>query len=168
MGYTTDFIGAFNVNPPLAGNHRQYLTKFNDTRRMKRDAAKTARRPDPIREAVGLPVGDYGAYFVGEKGFRGQDCGPDVIESNGPPRPQPGSWCQWIPNDDGTTIEWDGGEKFYEYIEWLEYIIEHFLKPWGYVLDGVVEWSGEEHGDIGRILVEKNKVTIERGHIVYR
>ena len=27
----------------------------------------------------------------------------------------PGIWCQWVPTDDGKGIEWDGGEKFYNY-----------------------------------------------------
>lgn len=70
----------------------------------------------------------------------------------------PGYYCQWVPTGDGTGITWDGGEKFYEYVEWLEYIIEHFLVPKGYVLNGAVRYQGEEIGDVGRIEVKDNKV----------
>jgi hypothetical protein len=55
-------------------------------------------------------------------------------------------------------IEWDGGEKFYNYTEWLVYIINKLLEPNGYVLNGVVQWQGEEVGDVGEIFVEDNKV----------
>lgn len=71
----------------------------------------------------------------------------------------PGIWCQWVPTHDGVGIEWDGMEKFYGYVEWLEYIIEHFLGPKGYVLNGVVRYQGEDIEDVGRIEVKDNVVT---------
>jgi hypothetical protein len=40
----------------------------------------------------------------------------------------------------------------------LVYIINKILKPNGYVLNGVVQWQGEEVGDVGEIFVEDNKV----------
>jgi hypothetical protein len=55
-------------------------------------------------------------------------------------------------------IEWDTGEKFYSYIEWLEYIIYNFLAPKGYVLNGSVEWYGEDRADVGTIVVKSNIV----------
>lgn len=167
MGYTTDFDGEFKITPPLSQKHVAYLTKFAQTRRMARDVQKTARRPDPFREAASLPVGPQGAYFVNESGMSGQDNGPDVTNSNGPPTGQPGLWCQWTPSEDGATLGWDGGEKFYNYVEWLEYLIAHFLKPWGYQLNGTVTWSGEESSDHGQIVVKNNTVTPVVGKIVY-
>lgn len=79
----------------------------------------------------------------------------------------PGIWCQWIPTEDGKCLEWDEGEKFYNYVEWLEYLIKEFLAPKGYVLNGEVEWTGEENGDIGLIIVKDNIVTTKEGKIVY-
>ena len=35
-------------------------------------------------------------------------------EHNYPPRTQPGLWMQWKIQEDHQTIEWDGGENFYE------------------------------------------------------
>lgn len=81
---------------------------------------------------------------------------------------QPGLWCQWIPNAEGTALEWDEGEKFYEYQEWLRYLIEHFLAPWHYTVNGEVEWSGEESSDLGQLVVKNNVVTVKFGYIVYR
>ena len=104
MGYTTDFVGRIDVVPALNAEEIEYINKFADTRRMDRA---------------------NGPYFVdGDE----QDNGPDVIyDHNSPPEGQPGLWCHWVPNDDGTAIEWDGGEKFNHSAEWMAYLIEHFL-----------------------------------------
>ena len=167
MGYTTDFEGSFTLDKTLTEPHKAYLNQFSETRRMARNSDKTARREDPLRVAVGLGVGAYGEYFVGETGVCGQDHGPDVIDANKPPRTQPGLWCQWVPSDDGKGIEWNGAEKFYEYTEWIAYLIEHFLEPWGYKLNGEVEWSGEDHGDMGKIAIENNMVSSKNGRVTY-
>lgn len=162
MGYTTRFEGQFTLDRPLTPQHKRYLDSFAATRRMKRDAAKTAERRDPVRTAVGLPVGIDGGYFVNEGGFKGQGNPDmlgidDILDRSGPPSDQPGLWCQWVPSDDGTAIVWDGKEKFYNYREWLDYLIEHFLTPWGYTLSGSVRYQGESVGDVGAIIVEDNE-----------
>jgi len=167
MGYTTDFYGQFELDRPLAPKHAEYLNQFSETRRMKRNAGVAAKLPDPTREAAGLPIGTEGEYFVGAGGDFGQNSDESVLDYNGHPRTQPGLWCQWVPTEDGLGIEWNGTEKFYYYVEWLEYIVENFLKPWGYVLNGAVEWSGEERGDVGIIKVKDNVVTAYQGMVVY-
>ena len=70
-----------------------------------------------------------------------------------------GFYCQWIPTEDGRAIEWDGGEKFYDYVEWLKYLIDKFLVPNGYNLNGCVQYQGEEVGDCGTLLVNNCVVT---------
>ena len=167
MGYTTYFQGEFGLDRPLTEEHAAYLRKFNNTRRMGRDSDKAVELPDPIREAVELPIGTEGEFFVGAGGFAGQDSDPSVTDYNSPPSTQPGLWCQWTPNEAGTAIVWDDGEKFYYYTEWLQYIITNFLQPWGYTLNGTVEWDGEEPGDIGQIVAENNEVFERQGRIVY-
>lgn len=158
MGYTTEFTGSFTVEPPLSEAHATYIKQFGDTRRMKRDANVALTLPDPIRESVGLPVGKQGCYFVGGGGYAGQDRDKSIIDYNNPPDGQPGLWCQWVPTHDRDGIEWDGSEKFYYYVEWLKYLIQHFLKPWGYTVNGDVEWQGEEREDRGVLRVTDNIV----------
>lgn len=167
MGYTTDFYGSFELDKPLKPEQGEYLRKFAETRRMQRDEQKAAKLPDPVREVAGLPIGKEGGYFVGAKGFAGQDGDDSVIDYNASPADQPGLWCKWAPNADGTSIEWNGNEKFYDYVEWLRYLIEHFIKPWGYVLNGEVEWQGEDRDDRGKIIVTNNDVTSRESKIVY-
>lgn len=173
MGYTTSFRGEFKLDRKLSPEHAAYLTAFSRTRRMSRDADKAALLPDPVRLAAGLPIGPGGSYFVGGNGFFGQGNDESVIDHNLEPgasrgvnfehyreeRAQPGLWCQWVPNEDGTAIVWDDGEKFYDYIPWIEYLIKHFLSPWGYVLNGTMTWQGESHGDVGTITIAGNAVS---------
>ena len=67
-------------------------------------------------------------------------------------------YCQWTLTKDRTGIEWDSGEKFYDYVEWLQLIINDLLLPNGYSLSGEVEFQGEEVGDNGFIMIEDNIV----------
>lgn len=146
MGYTTDFSGRFELNKPLTPKMQEFLTRFNETRRMARNV-----------EGFGIE----GEFYVFGKGSFGQDNEPNVIDFNKAPRTQPGLWCQWTPSSDGKGIEWDGGEKFYAYTEWLVYLIHKVLAPNGYVLNGTVQWQGEDTGDVGEIIVEDNRVYTE-------
>lgn len=158
MGYTTYFTGSIDVVPPLDKGEIEYLTKFSQSRRMKRTK---------------------GPYFVEGSGFRGQEHESDVTDHNTPPDGQPGLWCQWIPTEDGTQIVWDGGEKFYESHEWMKYLIEHFLKPGalaigkvaaitgGHICNGEIEAQGEESDDKWMLVVENNAVYVRQGHVEY-
>ena len=69
----------------------------------------------------------------------------------------PDGYCQWVLNKDRTAIEWDGNEKFYEYSEWLQCVID-LLKPAGFILTGKVEYQGEDISDHGWIEVKENMI----------
>jgi hypothetical protein len=158
MGYSTDFTGSFLLDRQLTLNHQNYLLAFASKRRMKRDPNKAITLQDRVRLAVELPVGIEAGYFVGGTGLMGQGNDASVIDNNRPPEGQPGLWCQWVSTDDGYGIKYNGDENAYDYTEWLEYLIEHFLEPWGYVLNGNVSWQGEESTDSGVIYVKDNQV----------
>jgi hypothetical protein len=161
MGYTTDFTGSFECTPKLTKKQTAYLKAFGHSRRMKRDPAIAAKLvgkeiKDEARIAVGLPMGPEGAYIANDDGDCGQSRDGSILEYNDPPSGQPGLWCQWT--TDGEVIEWDGGEKFYAYVEWIEYLIDHFLRSWGVELSGEVSWVGEDRTDQGKIVIERNSV----------
>lgn len=157
MGYHTDFFGEFKLDRPLAPEHAAYLRAFNRTRRVKRNEKLCAKLPDPTRLAAGITlVGTEGAYYVGSSGLS-ESKSPDVLDWSRPPREQPNVYCQWTPNEAGTAIVWDEGEKFYDYVLWLDYILRHFLKGWGYVVNGTVEWQAGR-GDVGKIVVKDSEV----------
>lgn len=172
MGYTTNFSGEFSISPPLSSAHRAYLQAFSDIRHMDRNEFKLAvpgEFPDPIREAVHLPVGVHGEYYVGsvKDGQSGQGRDPSILKYNDPPPTQPGLWCQWEPDELGDAIRWNGTEKFYDYIEWMEYLLVNFLVPWGYKVNGTVEWQGEDSRDVGRIIIEDSVLRVQRAKLVW-
>ena len=148
--------------------HKLYLEKFSDTRRMKRDGSKLPERKTKIHDQAQLLNEVNGEYFVDGFGMCGQDEDESVLEYNYPPATQPGLWCQWIPNEDGTAINWNGAEKFYNYTDWIDYIANRLLAPLGYVLNGEVEWQGEERDDMGLIVVKDNVVTTKAGFVDYK
>ncbi|KAJ3275678.1 hypothetical protein HK104_003862, partial [Borealophlyctis nickersoniae] len=154
MGYTTVFKGEFKLEPTLNKPQMDYLQKFSETRRMKRNPDMLV---DSTAEAVGFAdLGADGEYFVSGAGFAGQDNTPDVLDHNEPPGKQPSLWCQWVPNEDGTALIWNGAEKFYEYHEWLKYIIEKFMMPWGIKCNGTMLCCGEDPKDASEIQVVDN------------
>lgn len=164
MGYTTDFSGEVSITPPLNQAEISFLNAFNATRRVQRTR---------------------GPYYVGDRGCGvltpGQtfDGESDVTNMNAAPEGQPGLWCQWIPTEDGTAIQWDGGEKFYESEAWMEYIIDHFLKPGciaakelpflqaNHICNGEIEAQGEDPNDRWKLVVEDNVVSTRQGRVIY-
>lgn len=158
MGYDTNFKGHWTITPALKPEHLNYLRAFTDTRHRKRVPGPDEGR---LRTAVGLPFGEEGLFVV-DVDQEGQ-----VVSTNRPPAGAPGFWCEWSPSLDGTTLAWNDQEMFDEYIEWIRFLIRHFYRPWGYKLNGTVEWSGEEQGDAGRIEIKDNVVRVARARLVY-
>lgn len=158
MGYTTDFTGEVTVEPPLNADEVSFLKDFNNTRHMHR-----------VRGPLYAP-GDLGA---------GKDL--DVIEINSPDPSQPGLWCQWVSNDEGTAIEWDQNEKFYNAAAWMTYLIDNLLSESGreyvqkhhsgdarldsftfdHVVNGEIEAQGEDSSDHWKLIVTDNVLTIK-------
>ena len=93
MGYTTNFRGEFRISPPLTEEHRAYLTAFAGSRRMLRDAALAGERPDPVREAVGLPVSRVCGASGCPTAMGLRWCGTVVRSSTATSR----GWSTWSP-----------------------------------------------------------------------
>lgn len=160
MGYTTHFDGQIQISPPLSREEVEYLNKFSGTRRMNRQ---------------------QGPYYVdGSRGILGRKEDPDhgVLDYNSPPAGQPGLWCQWVATDDGTALEWDGGEKFYDSPQWMQYLIDHFIGPRpraafqlpflkGHNLNGVIDAQGEESSDRWRLIVRDSKVYEQQATVAW-
>ena len=163
MGYSTDFSGHIQIVPPLNAAEIDYLQKFSDSRRVTRSE---------------------GAYFVPDS--ESERLNPNrlgVTDYNSQPDGQPSLWCQFLPDDSGESLEWDGGEKTYEAVEWVRYLIDHFLKEgaiasssddeqfeeftFNHVLNGELEAQGEESGDLWLLKVVNNRVTRHESIITY-
>ena len=186
MGYTTDFEGQLKISRPLTQKKTSYLNLLNGTRRMKRNVSKLmnlykGKHGNPMakdKTNADEVYGYQGEYFAHDDGQCGQGDDGSVIDHNCPAgqvgfaqgrvaKGQPGLWCGWCITEDGKFLEWDGGEKFYNYVEWLEYLIKNFFEPWGHKLNGTITWVGEDNSDLGKIEVKKNVVTVKAGTVTY-
>jgi len=192
MGYTTDFHGKLELSRTATEIEKQYINTFSGTRKMRRDVSKlmelyNGKHGYPHNDSIDSLTpeqiyGNEGEYFAMDDGKSGQTNDTSIIDYNSAPGQnfddwkkltqqireglcQPGLWCQWVLTEDGNFLEWDGGEKFYYYTEWLQYMIKHFFQPWGILLNGKIEWEGEESDDVGVIIVEDNKVIVKESKI---
>jgi len=154
MGYSTDFQGRFDLDRELDDETYELLDGLATTRRMKRK----------VDEKYGIE----GEFYIYGKGFLGQDLDDStIIAYNSPPVTQPSLWCQWAPTSDRKGLQWDGGEKFYRYVEWLRYLVNSVLAPRNYTLSGSVYWQGEDADDRGRIDVLNNEIIAVTGWTFY-
>lgn len=197
LGYTTDFSGEFNLSRPLTEVEKEYINRFSTTRRMKRKVNELmklykgkygyplfftvtdeAKKLKSLGYNVELTMGEdkrtaeeiygtEGEFFCKDDGDCGQTADTSIIDYNNQAITQPGLWCQWVIGDDNDTLEWDGGEKFYCYAEWLRYIIDNFLSKWGVVVNGDVKWYGEDSEDIGMLSVVENVLTVKPAQILF-
>jgi hypothetical protein len=108
MGVSTNYLGHAEIVPPLNKAEYDYLMAFSESRRTERAGGPYAVTPkDPKTGNTAADVERYNSICAG----------------------QPGYWCQWTPCPHGCCLKWDGREKFYSGPAWLQYLIDHFLRP---------------------------------------
>nr|QFG73857.1 MAG: hypothetical protein [Megaviridae environmental sample] len=152
MGYTTDFYGEITINKPIDIKTREFLHGLSSTRRMKRNPKILSNilniSEKECLEKYGKDCKHYFGCTINDK---------SIIKYNSPPADQPGLWCDWCLGDDKKSITWNKNEKFYNYIEWMSYIVKE-LKSRGYTLNGKIRWAGKDYEDKGIIKVTNNIV----------
>lgn len=151
MGYTTEFRGAFEFGDKKPDKEMtDFINKFSSSRRMARNCTTIVNYDKEWEKNCFFgKLGTEGEWYVG-------DCQESIKDYNMPPRNQPGLWCDWV-IEDGKLV-WNDSEKFYNYVEWLEYMIKNFFQPKGYVLNGEMKFQGEDFYDRGKIVIVNNKV----------
>lgn len=161
MGYPTDFIGHLEVTPPLNPAEAGYLAAFSRSRRWDR------------------PGGPYDVGAAPQ--IDGAVDGDDGVELgrafHRPPLGQPGLWCDWEPCWDGCCLAHTGAERFAGAVEWLRYLVAHFLGrgaaaarsglpvfagfTFDHVLDGMVLGCRRDNKELFAITVTGNRVREE-------
>jgi hypothetical protein len=162
--YKIQFEGSVQLDRPLQPEQIAYLQRFLEIRRIAWSVDYIDALPDSLREAVGLPPGPEGAYFVG---LSFEELKVDVwqplvrdqkLHQNKPPQGQPRLWCAWKLDEDGVTFRYTDEQELYFCYAWLQYLIEHFFTPWGYEVDGEITWQGDDEADRGTIIVGKSHI----------
>jgi hypothetical protein len=109
MGYDTHYVGHIQVTPPLNNAEFEYLTAFAETPHVAEDPSPYAVSDNP---RAPRPVGPKGYSVLNRR-----DDLPDCI-------------CPWIPSCGGRcfVIKDDRGQH-HDAAKWLQWIVDHFLKP---------------------------------------
>lgn len=156
MGYTTDFVGWVQIDPPLRDEETDYLRAFNQTRRFDRKAGPYVVLDHPLADD--------------------EDSDTDYPEEryDKPAPGEPSLRCPWTPVTSGRYLSYDGCEKAYEAVGWLDYLIRTFLAPgaaaaesgeevfrdftFDHICDGAVAACRRDTGRLSVILVTDNVV----------
>jgi hypothetical protein len=125
MGYTTYFENHFEIEGKMTREFVEYINRFSNTRRMRRDNEKIKEiYPNWSELCFDGELGVEGEYLAIHSNNFGQDKDDSILNYNTSASTQPGLWCQWIivTNEDfgdqnskefTGRLEWNGVEKFY-------------------------------------------------------
>jgi len=167
MGYTTDFSGEIEVVfKDKSGRDEavRIINGLSQTRRVKRNLAR-------IKDRLDKPIDEYGVegeFYFNEDDLDnfGQTTDESVVDYNSPPSTQPSLWLDWQLQPDDyddkvAYISWTGGEKFYNYVEWMFYIKKIIEKYGGKLVDGNIVWHGEDPDDVGVIIAHNGNLIVK-------
>lgn len=155
------FPGSFTLsdgNPPKP-EHIAYLKSFCATPRWVRNEATARIVPDPIREDVGLPIGEKGCLVIGLGHFDG------TVVSKRAPKCVPGLNPPFDveSTSEGVVLTPNIGHysshKGTYIADWLTFIKENILDHWGYNMVGCIAWdeietTGIIFADNGELIVD--------------
>lgn len=163
MGYSTDLIGHIDINPPLNDHEQAYLAGFAGSRR--------GLPGQPPYTVPGNPAAEEFDATTASTATSTRAAARYVKQADA----VPGPWCGWVPAWSGGCLTYDGKEKFYAPVEWMQYLIDHFLTDgakaqssgidyfehftFDHVLDGLVAASRRDTCELFLIDVRESEVT---------
>jgi hypothetical protein len=181
MSIPTYFFCEFTVTPAFRPEHEAYLKAFSNSYHCKKDVNALVLLPDPVRDLANLGVGEDGEFSVGDLdtdrpsaaviAFRATRVRASPSSDNeyelASTQPSTGQCCWQF---EGDSIWCDQDDDLEEYADWLEYVIQKFLIPWGYVVNGMlVRQEDEGYEDLppsfARLSVTDNVVRWQAGEV---
>lgn len=155
MGFSTRYLGHLDIQPPLNDSETEWLRAFGEIdRRHYNEPYEVAMNPRALRIET----------------WQQRGSGGDAFKSLAPPDGSPYPHLDWAPCYEGCCLAWYGTEKSRMAEEWLQYLIDHFLRPGAHArLDGrqAFERFTFDHTLNGVIAAERND-TLELFLIVCR
>jgi len=142
MGYQTDFLGYFQVEPPLGERETAFINRIS------------------------------GSLFLQDSGgpLRVANEDDEVLRAllTGAPR----GWSNWTVCPQGCCLSYDGGDKANYMAPWLEFLMATFLVPGAtaegiegmscdHALNGMVVGSRRDTRELYSLTVRNNEVEVE-------
>lgn len=142
MGYQTDFIGYFQIAPPLGERERSFINRVS------------------------------GSLFLHDSGgnLRVADEDDEVLRQLLAGAPH--GWSNWTVCPQGCCLSYDGGDKANHMVPWLKFVMATFLVPEAkavgtsafacdHVLNGMVVGSRRDTRELYSITIRDNDVEVE-------
>ena len=158
MGYHTAFQGEFYITPSLTTEQTHFLKAFVNVRHGIRLVTLLEKLPDPLRQAVNLPMMADGLYCVSQEA--NDDKFYSDYNNNTPALGTPDLYCPWKISNDGTLLQSKNADKSYSLGEWLEFLVTHFFTPWNVKVSGQVMWQSDYIGDVGVYILKENLLEV--------
>lgn len=142
MGYQTDFIGYFQIDPPLGPRESRFINRIS------------------------------GSLFLQEStgSLRVADKDDEVLREllTGAPR----GWSDWTVCPHGCCLSYDGGDKANHMAPWLKFLMETMLVPGAtadgidgmtcdHLLNGMVVGSRRDTRELYSMTIRDNEVEVE-------
>ena len=140
-GDATELEGYFKVNKPLDEETQFIIRGLRHGMSQKRDSQLLADYLGMSLEECLIKYGVDGQLYVKDNNVA-VICHKGYIKQQITYQPWIGSFIprfSWKYFPEEQAIRWDRSEKFYCYVEWIQYLIDYVLAPRGYVLNGHVE-----------------------------
>lgn len=120
--------------------YARYLGMFCEVPHWKRNEATCRLIKDPFRDAIGLPPGKYGEFVIGTKKF------DSSVSSKRPYKHHPSEFVPFAVNLDSEfkmTLNMVGSPRPSVLAKWTSYLLEKFIGPWGYNMNGYISWDDD-------------------------
>jgi len=167
MGFSTKYLGHLTIHPPLNDAEADWLRAFAAVdRRLYTEPYEVAMNPRAV-EFDALQERRSG------DGHHGWDPFTSLTPRDGTPYPH----LDWAPCLEGCCLAWNGTEKSRMSEEWLQYLIDHFLRPgaharlagrpefeqftFDHVVDGVIAAERDDTRELFLIVCEDNRIRRE-------
>lgn len=151
------FKGKLCTDKPVNKELYEYINKFAKTTHVRRDPEILKQDPNWKECAFcGLGEPTFGtkdaAFFAGYN--------DTSIQYYIACETAPSKHCNWYMTD-LSSLEWNGASDNKNYFAWLDFLIQNFFKPCGYILNGSIHFSNnEDSADFGCIVCKDNVLQI--------
>jgi len=154
------FQGAFSLTPALSKAQASYLQAFLAVQHGFWPIEYVQQQSDSLREAVGLPLGEDAAFYVGHfsNGLKGRH---PFIDKHTTTCPGPGDQphcgnCPWELSTDNSQLVPDKKKLATMPLKWLGWLVSHLLTPWKINVTGVASYDDPCTSQEGRIVAESS------------
>lgn len=165
MGYSTNFYGELKIMPSFKEYDllNEWLSQRHitfDNKKIEKVLAETGVRCDYVDSDNHLKEDCWNLIYKPIEDLEEtEDTNFDIwslSNYNEPPFKCPGLWSDWILEKNGSILTWNGNEKSYDMVAWVQFLIKYIFAPNGHTVNGEINFQGEREPDSGKFIFKNN------------